>query len=914
MNNEIKGLNDSEVGASRMRYGTNSLEFKNGTSFFGRLIKNLGDPIIRILIVAFFITVLFSGGNGYYEAIGIGISVIVSATVSTLSEYGSEKAFRKMQREATEHKCEVIRNGKTRLICADEIVVGDSIAIKAGDKIGADGILIHGVLSCDMSALNGESAEVRKEETKMTAELGEPTDAYTLYRGATVTSGRGIMLVKAVGARTHYGKIANEIQDGGGESPLREKLTALAKTLSKFGYFCAACVALTYLINSVILNPQFVFNVKNVLIELLQALTLGVSVVVVAVPEGLPMMITVVLSSNMIRMQKQGIRVRKPVGIETAGNVDILFTDKTGTLTYGEPHVVSYISGSGVRSRRSADMTDTERFLLGTAALYVGESKIEIERNTGKRKAVMGNATDKALLSEYLENAEMPKGVEKCAYLPFDSRIKLSASSLKLVSSAKYEKTFGNEFTVIKGAPEILINYCDTYCDGNGAVKKLDKNKILKELEKQSEKGIRSVAIVISKAKSNTVERIAECIVNGDGVRNIAPLFESASFLTLVMMCDKVRREAPKAIKTLKKAGVQTVMITGDSKATAIAVAKEVGIVEDAFYETTIESSELKSLSDDEIKSLLPSLRVVARALPEDKSRLVRIAEACGRITAMTGDGLNDAPALRAADVGFAMGSGTEVAKEAGDIIISNNDISSIERAVLYGRTIFRSIRKFVVFQLIMNLSAVGISIIAPFIGFENPVTVMQMLWINLIMDTIAAIAFAGEAPIKRYMNEPPLPKSEPVLNGDMITRIFVMGVFTVMICLFFYHSENIATLFGGRNSAQFMSGFFALFVFCGIFGAFCARSGRANVFSGLFLNPVFIIIMAAVSLAQLAIIYFGGELFRCTPLSFQQLKTVLLLALSVIPFGIATELLMRFLPNVTEHRQAKIIAENKKG
>ncbi len=897
MNNEIKGLNDREVSLSRERYGTNALEMRGGVSFFGKLIKNLGDPIIRILIVAFFITVLFSGRDGFYEAIGIAVSIIISTVVSTLSEYGSEKAFRKMQKEAAEHKCEVIRNGKSVMLGADEIVVGDAVSIKAGDKIGADGVLINGVLSCNMAALNGESADVRKEAGVASNEVGEPSDSCTLLRGATVTSGKGVMLVKAVGSGTYYGKIASEVQSESGESPLRQKLTVLAKTLSKFGYFCAVCVALAYLLNSVIFNPQFVFSTKNVFLELLHALTLGVSVVVVAVPEGLPMMITVVLSSNMIRMQKQGIRVRKPVGIETAGNVDILFTDKTGTLTYGEPKVISYVSGCGVRSKRSADMTALDRFLLGTAALYAGDSKIENGFNTYKRCAVMGDVTDRALLSEYLENGELPRGIQRQAYLPFDSRIKLCAANVKISEDIQYHKLLGDELTVIKGAPEILIKCCKSYYTKDGKQKNLDQGQMLKEVESLGKKGIRTLAVVTTKSSVKTVDRLAQAMASGEAP-SVSELLDGACLLTLVAIRDELRREAPRAVKALKKAGVQTVMITGDAKGTALAIAKEAGIVEGTLGETVIESSELRALSDEDVTALLPSLRVVARALPDDKSRLVRLAKASGRITAMTGDGLNDAPALRASDVGFAMGSGTDVAKEAGDIIISSNDISSIERAVLYGRTIFRSIRKFVVFQLIMNLSAVVISIIGPFIGFDNPVTVMQMLWINLIMDTVAAIAFAGEAPLKRYMNGPPLPKSEPVLNGDMLTRIFVMGVFTVMICLFYYQSHYVVKLFGGRESMQFVSGFFALFVFCGIFGAFCARSGRVNIISGLFANPVFIIILAAVFVSQMAMIYFGGELFRSAPLSVSQLKTVVFMAFSVIPFGVLTEIIMRFVPS----------------
>jgi calcium-translocating P-type ATPase len=461
--------------------------------------------------------------------------------------------------------------------------------------------------------------------------------------------------------------------------------------------------------------------------------------------------------------------------------------------------------------------------------------------------------------------------------------------------SAKKEmsKLYGNKITLIKGAPEIVIKHCfDAYgCDGKR--KKLDKNALLDELALFSSKGMRAIAIATSEAEGEALEYAASQIAMGNST-SVEGMFKGGCLVCIALIRDEIRKEAPRAIKNLKSAGVQPIMVTGDSLATAKAIAKETGILTAENDSLALTSDDLKNMSDTEIAKALPSLCVVARALPDDKSRLVRIAKECGYVTAMTGDGLNDAPALRIADVGFAMGNGTDVTKEAGDIIINNNDISSIERAVLYGRTIFRSIRKFIVFQLIMNLSAVGISIIGSFIGFENPVTVTQMLWVNMIMDTLAAIAFAGEAPLDRYMKSPPIPKNEPVLNGDMITRIFVMGVYTVTLCLYYLFSPQIASLFGGRESAEFLSGFFALFVFCGVFGAFTARSGRVNIISGLFANPVFVTVIAAVFCTQVGMIYLGGAALRCAPLSASQMCRVILIALTVIPAGMVLELALK--------------------
>ena len=882
LDKELKGLSDEEVIRARREGGANELEEIRSVPFLGKLVKNLGDPIVRILIVAFFVTLLFSGGAGsIFESLGIALSVVISTLVSTLSEYGSEKAFRRMQMEARAVKCTVIRNGKRTLLPVTEVVCGDLIAVKAGDRVGADGALIRGSVSVDMSAINGESAELHID--------ADGSDR-RLFRGSAITAGSGIMRVSAVGCDTYYGKIASELQVSGGESPLREKLTALAKTLSRFGYFCAAVVAIAYLVSAFFLDSAFEPTARSIATELLHAFTLALSVVVVAVPEGLPMMITVVLSSNMARMQRQNIRVRKPVGIETAGSVDILFTDKTGTLTYGEPRTVCYVTGNGVRSKRSVDLSHAELLLLGACAVFAGDCRIENEEN-GKRRAVMGESADRALLSEYLESGAYPAGAVRTAFLPFDSRIKLSAARVKLTGEMK--ALFGQDITLVKGAPEIILKSCNGCYGRDGRIETLDREGCLERLGKLTEKGMRVLAVAASDASAETLEGAARMLAEGK-TPDTGEILKGGRFLCFIGIRDEVRSESPRVIRSLRRAGIQTVMITGDARGTAVAVARECGILGGGLYETVLESEEMRRMSDAELARILPSLRVIARAMPDDKSRLVRVARSMGKITAMTGDGLNDAPALKAADVGFAMGNGTEVAKEAGDIILLDSNISSIEKAVLYGRTVFRSIRKFIVFQLIMNLSAVGVSVIGPLIGIESPVTVIQMLWINLIMDTLAAIAFAGEEPLERYMCSPPIGKSEPVLNGDMLTRIFVMGVYTVTMCVYYLTSPRIALMFGGRESGAFMSGFFALFVFCGVFGAFTARSGRVNIFTGLFQNPVFVTVIAAVFCAQIGMIYLGGELFRCVPLSLAQLKTVSMIAFSVIPAEVALEVLLK--------------------
>ena len=893
MQKKYKGLTDEEAIISEKTNGRNVLTEKKGTSFFKKLLNNFGDPIIKILILALIVTVLLPGGDGsVFETVGIAAAILISTLVSTLSEHGSEKAFRRMQTDARQQKCTVIRNGTHTVLPIENVVVGDTVCLFSGEKIPADGYIIDGGILCDESALTGESREIEKSAC-LKKETDKAPEGSRVFRGSTVTAGECVMVVTAVGDGTYYGNMAFEVQSDSGKSPLKEKLSVLAKTLSRFGYFCAVCVAIAYLINAFFLSPSFSFTFKNVFTETVHALTLAVSVVVVAVPEGLPMMITVVLSSNMLRMQKDHVQVRKPVGIETAGGINILFTDKTGTLTFGTPSAAGYVMGDGSTARRSSDLSKSIRFLLGTAAVTTSDCIIEDPLSKEECRILGGNATDRAVLSGYLSAGEYPKGPSSVSKLSFDSSIKLAAATVDLTRVPDTERFCSEkQLTFIKGAPEMLLDKCVSFYAPDGTVKRIDKKPLFRELDKMTSKGTRVIAVVTSSATAETVRTLSESVRNSEKT-DLSPLFNNVSFVCFIAIKDSLRHEAPKAIKTLKEAGIQVVMITGDGISTARSVAREAGILDPDGI--AIESSELNKMSDTEIARILPSLRVVARALPTDKSRLVRIAKEQDLITGMTGDGINDAPALKLSDVGFAMGSGTEVAKEAGDIIITDNNIASIVKAVLYGRTIFRSIRKFIVFQLTMNLSAVGISIIGPFINFETPVTVMQMLWINIIMDTLAALAFAGESPRRFFMKEPPVPKSEQVLSGDMITKIFVMGIYTVMLCLFFLQSEWVRVLFGGfTDSLPFLSGFFALFVFSGLFGAFNARASRLNLFSGLLQNPIFITVISLVFSVQMALIYYGGETFRSAPLTLVQLQAVLLLSFTVIPAGRLLELIMK--------------------
>lgn len=845
-------LSKEEVIKSREMYGSNALVQFKKDSFFKQLIRSLGDPIIKILLIALGIkTVFLIQDFDWYETVGIVIAIFLASFISTISEYGSEKAFLKLQKEAEAIKVKVRREGRVLLIPIDEVVVSDIILLDSGDRIVADGVLIKGEVSVDESSITGESKEVYK---KAFVSGLNPSTNNELLRGSVIYHGVGEMVVTKVGVNTFYGKISLELQEKQPESPLKLRLRDLAKVISRIGYVGAFLVAFSYLFSVLVIDNNFemtriiatISDTSLLFAYFLQALTLAVTIIVVSVPEGLPMMITLVLSSNMKRMLKDNVLVRKLMGIETAGSLNILFTDKTGTLTKGELEVVGVMFGNLDYYK------DKNR--LENSFNYYNILKKAILSNTScvyddvKNIWIGGNSTDRAVVN-YLEEGNY--SLKKIKEVPFDSKNKYS-----------YTKVLeeGKEITYYKGAPEVLLDKCKYYIAPNGKkVSFINKNKITDIINDYASKGIRVLMV---------------CSNDGSGL----------CFISLLFIKDELREEVSDGIELVRKAGIRTVMITGDNKKTALSIAKDAGIIK-SDKDIVLTSSELNNLSDEKIKEIIPNLSVVARALPTDKSRLVRLSQELGLVVGMTGDGVNDAPALKKADVGFSMGSGTEVAKEASDIILLDNNFNSIVKAIFYGRTIFKSIRKFIIFQLTVNFCAVFLSIVGPFIGVDSPVTVIQMLWVNMVMDTLAGIAFSYEAPLLEYMEEPPKKRDEKILNSYMIHEIVFTSIYSFLLCIFFLKSPFIHSFFReGRDDIYFMSAFFGLFIFMMIFNSFNARTSRLNIFANLLSNKVFMIVIAFIVVVQIILIYFGGDLFRTTSLSLKEVEIMLCCAFSVIP------------------------------
>ncbi len=858
--NKHSGLTAKEVELSRRTHGENRFSETGRRNFFVEFLKGFSDPIIIILLAALCINVFFSIRDGdYYESIGIAAAVFLSVFVSTLSEYKSEKAFEKMRREAGETLCRVRRGGKVCTLPAGEIVVGDVVLLASGDTIPADGIMLYGTLGINQSTLNGESREAEKHPS---AEQSALSDAGALFCGTLVSSGEGEMQVTTVGDSTLYGKLAAELSQAKGKSPLKEKLTSLAKTLSAIGYFAAALVAGADLLYEIfrlgdgnLLSGFAVLAASPALLlePLLHALTLAVTVVVVAVPEGLPMMITVVLSSQMRRMMRQGVLVRKLAGIETAGNVDLLFCDKTGTLTEGTHSVRALFRFDGERlvsftpDRRAL----AEHFLLNNQARLEGG----IPRGS--------NATDRALLA-YSKACSVP-ALSVMERIPFESAHKFSAV---LLSDGR---------KLYKGAPEVLLKHATEIA-----------------LERETLRltpALRARITAACAAKEEAGERLIAFAEGGNGGLSYAPSALKISFFAT--LSDALRAETRETVETLTGAGIRVVMLTGDAGRTAKSIAKKARILHPG--DLCLSSDELSAMKDEEICSAFDRLSVVYRCTPADKSRLATLAARAGRVSAMTGDGVNDAPALKLADVGFAMGSGTQIARDAADIVLTDDRLASLANAVLYGRTVFRSIQKFVTFQLTMNFCAVLVSFFGPMCGIETPITVLQMLWINLIMDTLASLAFAGEAPRKSYLAEKPLRRTAPILSRRVLGQIVFGTCFSLAASLTFLNSHTLRKLYGfPENEGPFLTAFFLLFVFLGVFNMLNVRTPRLKLWAQLWQNGGFVAIFFLITGVQIAFPLIGSALFRCTLLEAPLISLPILLALSIVPADLLRKSLFR--------------------
>lgn len=857
----IKGLNKGQVEQSRKLHGDNIIHEAEQETFWDKFKGAFDDPMIKLLLVIAAIMAIMAvmGYAEFGEIIGIVISVLLVTGISAKTEIASDNEYRKLKDSTKKEVCKVHRDGKVVEVEINELVVGDLVIIQSGDKIPADGYLYQGELRVDNSALNGEAEECRKvavsdfkayKELAMTADVTGDTfvDAHSLFRGAVVFNGEGIMEITKVGMKTMMGAMAEDMADDEVESPLKVKLAKLASQISMFGYIGSVVIALALLAHKVVIAGGFADYFANggvmVFKDVLEAIMLAVVIVVMAVPEGLPLMIAIVLMRNTAKMLQNNVLVRKPIGIETAGSLNILFSDKTGTITKGELEVVEFFDGNLKDSYKDGSK------IKEMMALCIGKNTGSMFDANGK--VIGGNATDKALLN-FLTQAEMNKledlKVEKSQ--GFNSANKYSASQL----SGK---------TVYKGAPERLLTKATKMLDENGNVVAIDKKKINDKIDRLAERAMRVLSFAYSESE------LIEDTLPDDLV-----------MVGFVGIRDDVRPEAKQAIKEVQNAGVQVVMITGDRKETAVAIAKEAGLL-NSKSDVALTSEELNKMSDKEVKAILPNLKVIARALPTDKSRMVKLAQELNLVCGMTGDGVNDAPALKRADVGFAMGSGTDVAKEAGAIVILDDNFKSIENAILYGRTIYNNILKFIKFQLTINVGAVAVCAIAPFFGIEEPLKITHILWINLVMDGLGALALGSEPALKKYMLEKPKSRTQSIVSAKMMNQILFAGAWVAVLSFAFLKAPFFINMFA--NTEEHMTAYFSMFVLCAVFNGFNVRSNTINIFEHIKENMSFLKVMGVIVIVQAALTLVGGELFSCTPITVKHWLVIIAMAFTIIP------------------------------
>lgn len=866
----MKGLSDSQVNESKAKFGTNALAKKETESLWSMFIGAFNDIWIKVLCGALLLKVALavlgafipalSGENDLVEIVSIVIAIGLATGFSTLSEYRNTSRSEALQEEYSKTYAKVIRNGKLINILTSEIVKGDTILVQAGDKVPVDGVLFDGHIKVSQAALNGES----RDETKVAApdmSEAESTDyasASKIFMGSVVTSGEGYMVATVIGDASELGKINKALTDDG-EDERKDtsslKLEVVAAGIGKLGVSAAAIAGVLH-VALTLFRANEAIDVVTVLLLIAEAVMLMASIVIMAVPEGLPMMNSLVQSMNTESMYKKNILVSHKVAFSDSAYMNVLFSDKTGTITQGNLSLVEFITGNG-------DIVDSIKNKEFIEAITVNNLA-----KVSEGKAIGSNNMDRALLTYALEHGydgseNIHDKVEDIS--GFDSEKKCATATMK------------NGVVYWKGATENIIDDITHFQLPDGEVQVFTKeHKNLVEAQ------------MINEAK-RTMKLLS-----------VAKL-EGGKTILMAVLClrDNVRNDAIETVEILNSAGIQVVMVTGDAEETAVAIAKEAGILKDEKNDVVLTHEQLENMTDEELKKALPNLRVVSRAKPLDKKRLVILSQQLDNVCGMTGDGVNDAPALKQADIGFAMGDGTAVAQEAGDVVILNNSLTSIKDCVLNSRTMAKSVGKFLIFQLTVNISTLLINIIAPILGWTEPFSIVQILWINLIMDTLAAMAFGGEPILDRYMKDKPALRTDNILTSYIKSAIGTSGIFiTLGSILILENIFGITTFVTPEYCADpelykktFM---FAFFIYSIIFNSLNTRSEKLNLFEHINENKRFLVVMGAIFVMQTVIIQIGGQVFNTTTLSIRALVISMLLALLIIPVDMVRKMFVR--------------------
>ena len=824
------GLTDAEVLKSRDKYGVNILTPAKKTSPWISFLKKFGDPLIVILLIAGILSVgisfyeyivLGESMQVFFEPVGIFIAIMLATGLAFLFEYKADKEFMILNQVNDDEPVKVIRNSKVVEIARKDVVVGDVVILSCGDEIPADGLLLESVsLDVDESTLTGEPlCHKTVDEAHFNKDATFPSNA--VMKGTKVMDGNGVFRVSAVGDATENGRVFTAAQiDNSVKTPLNEQLERLGRLISWLSYTVAALVVVGRIADFLLTEP---YTTMTFIAYCLQTIMIAVTLIVVAVPEGLPMAVTLSLAYSMRRMLKTNNLVRKMHACETMGAVTVICTDKTGTLTQNRMTVYEMVC-------EKLDDVLYENIALNSTANLDGEK-------------VIGNPTEGALLlwmrDAGVDYAEKRTAVEVLDVIPFSTELKYMSTTVRSLAMN------GETVTHLKGAPEVVMSMCN--------MTDKQRAKYAGKLSEFQKKAMRTLAFAYNDV-----------------------------FLGIVAISDPIREDVPAAIRECDEAGIDVKIVTGDTPGTAMEIGRQIGL--HCSANSIITGTDFEALSDEEVYERVDSLKIIARARPMDKKRLVEFLQKRNHVVAVTGDGTNDAPALKAAHVGLSMGDGTSVAKEASDITIIDNSFRSIGRAVMWGRSLYQNIQRFILFQMTVNVVACLIVLVGAFFDTQSPLTVTQMLWVNLIMDTFAAMALASLPPNETVMRGKPRDRSAFIINKSMKWNILSIGLlFTFILLAFYYLFENydVVSLFALVDtdialqeqrglSAYEISLFFTIFVMLQFWNMFNARAIATghSAFHEISSCRGFVSIVALIFFGQILIVELGGSMFNVVSLS----------------------------------------------
>ena len=878
--NPAYGLTNKEVEESRRLNGANILTPPEKVSLWKQFLEKFEDPIIRILLLAWLLSMVISavhcwGGEqagfaAFLEPLGIFLAIVLASTIGFIFEVKAARAFEVLNTVNDDVQVTVMREGKVQQVSRKDIVVGDIVLLNTGDEVPADGVLLTAnSLQINESTLTGEPV-ISKTTNEALFDNEATYPSNKAMRSTTVVDGYGTMLVEFVGDATEYGKVhQGSLIDNNLDTPLQVQLKKLADLISKAGYVVAILTFILLTVNGLLTMPQM--EPMAVISELLNNFMIAVTLIVVSVPEGLPMSVTLSLALSMNRMLRNNNLVRKMHACETMGATTVICTDKTGTLTQNRMQVHEASFASLANGRLGSD----EPSILIKEGIAVN-STANLNKENGEVKTI-GNPTEAALLLWLDAQGE--------DYLDIRSQA-IVLSQLTFSTERKYMATvvdsplLGRKVLYVKGAPEIVLSHCDTVLTAVGCVPVVEcRATIEARLSEYQNKAMRTLGFAYKILSSD--ESDAPYV---DGRLQMKDLV----FLGVAAISDPVRGDVPAAVQTCLAAGVDVKIVTGDTPGTAREIARQIGIWNESTPdEAIITGPDFEALSDAEASKRIMALKIMCRARPMDKQRLVRLLQESDAVVAVTGDGTNDAPALKAAQVGLSMGDGTSVAKEASDITIIDNSFGSITRAVMWGRSLYRNIQRFLLFQLTINVAACFIVMLGSLIGNSSPLTITQMLWVNLIMDTFAAGALASLPPNPSIMKERPRKSG---VNGDFIitkpmatTIIMVAVLFVAVLFGVLYHFNSDGTLTAYEQSWFFT--FFVMLQFWNMFNAKAFMTG-ASAFKGMSQSGSFILVALIIIVGQYLIVTFGGEMFNVAPLSLHSWLVILAVSSPVLLVG----------------------------